>query len=304
MTNRFKAHAAVLLGNFFFGAGVVAVKHVTPALMAPLALNVIRVSTALVLFWCLFLLKPGKAAIQQKHIPLFVLCALAGVAINQILFVKGTSLTSPVHAALLALTTPVAITVIAAWLLKEKITALKIVGLILGISGAALLIMLKSATDVASNTLGDIMIVLNAISYAFYLVLVKPLMDAYKPLHVIRWVFLFGALIIIPVGWNDFTQVNWTGFLWHHWLALAFVVLGATFFAYMFMVYGIATLGSSVTGTYIYTQPIFATITAMVLFEEQLSWIKLLAAALIFGGVYVVNRKKKLSVAEGLENAD
>ncbi len=304
MSNNLKAHGAVLLGNFFFGAGVVAVKHVTPSLMPPLGLNVIRVFTALVLFWLLFALKPGKAAIQKKHIPLFVLCALTGVAINQILFVKGTSLTSPVHAALLALTTPVAITVIAAWLLKEAITAFKIAGLILGISGAAVLIIVKAKGDVASDTLGDIMIVLNAISYAFYLVLVKPLMDAYKPLHVIRWVFLFGAMIIIPVGWNDFTQVNWTGFLWHHWLALAFVVLGATFFAYMFMVYGIAQLGSTVTGTYIYTQPVFATITAMLVFGEALSIAKIAAAALIFAGVYLVNRKKKLSVAEGLENAD
>lgn len=304
MSNNLKAHGAVLLGNFFFGAGVVAVKHVTPSLMPPLGLNVIRVFTALVLFWLLFALKPGKAAIQKKHIPLFVLCALTGVAINQILFVKGTSLTSPVHAALLALTTPVAITVIAAWLLKEAITAFKIAGLILGISGAAVLIMVKAKGDVASDTLGDIMIVLNAISYAFYLVLVKPLMDAYKPLHVIRWVFLFGAIMIIPVGWNDFTQVNWTGFLWHHWLALAFVVLGATFFAYMFMVYGIAQLGSTITGTYIYTQPVFATVTAMLVFGEALSITKIAAAALIFAGVYLVNRKKKLSVAEGLENAD
>jgi drug/metabolite transporter (DMT)-like permease len=304
MSNNLKAHGAVLLGNFFFGAGVVAVKHVTPSLMPPLGLNVIRVFTALVLFWFLFALKPGKAAIQKKHIPLFVLCALTGVAINQILFVKGTSLTSPVHAALLALTTPVAITVIAAWLLKEAITAFKIAGLILGISGAAVLILVKAKGDVASDTLGDIMIVLNAISYAFYLVLVKPLMDAYKPLHVIRWVFLFGAIIIIPVGWNDFTQVNWNGFVWYHWLALAFVVLGATFFAYMFMVYGIAQLGSTITGTYIYTQPVFATITAMLVFGEALSITKIAAAALIFAGVYLVNRKKKLSVAEGLENAD
>lgn len=304
MNNNLKAHAAVLLGNFFFGAGVVGVKHVTPAFMPPLALNVIRVSTALALFWCLFLFKPGKAAIQKKHIPLFVLCALTGVVINQILFVKGTSLTSPVHAALLALTTPVAITVIAAWLLKDKITTNKVLGLILGISGAALLILLKTSTEAASSAVGDIMIVLNAISYAFYLVLVKPLMDAYKPLHVIRWVFLIGALFIIPIGWNDFTQVNWGGLLWHHWLALAFVVLGATFLAYMFMVFGIATLGPSITGTYIYTQPVFATLVAMVVLNESLSVTKIVAAALIFSGVYLVNRKKKLTVAEGLENAE
>ncbi len=294
MSEKVKAHLLVLLGNFFFGTAVVAVKHITPALMPPLAVNVIRVGVALSLFWILYFIKPSsEALIKRKDVPLFFICALTGVAINQILFIKGAALTSPIHTSLLALSTPIAITVIAAWLLKEKITSNKIIGLILGISGAVILILLKSTVDKESNTFGDVLIVLNAVSYAFYLVLAKPLMENYKPLHVIRWVFLIGALFIIPIGYNDFTQVQWHLFLWHHWFALGFVVFGATFFAYMFVVYGIAKLGSSVTGTYIYTQPVFATITSMILFEEQLTLVKIIAALLIFGGVFLVNLRKK-----------
>lgn len=294
MNEKLKAHVLVLLGNFFFGTAVVAVKHVTPLLMPPLAVNVIRVGVALSLFWLLYFLKPtSPALIKRKDIPLFLICGLTGVAINQILFIKGTALTSPIHTALLALSTPIAITVIAAWLLQEKITLNKIAGLVLGIGGAVILILLKSKVDKESNTFGDILIVLNAVSYAFYLVLAKPLMESYKPLHVIRWVFLIGALFILPIGYNDFMQVQWNLFLWHHWFALAFVVLGATFFAYMFIVYGIAKLGSSVTGTYIYTQPVFATITSMILFGEQLTLVKVVAALLIFGGVFLVNLKRQ-----------
>lgn len=294
MNEKVKAHILVLLGNFFFGTAVVAVKHITPALMPPLAVNVIRVGIALSLFWLLYFIKPSsEALIKRKHVPLFFICALTGVVINQILFIKGAALTSPIHTSLLALSTPIAITVIAAWLLKEKITTNKIIGLILGISGAVILILLKSTVDKESNTFGDILIILNAVSYAFYLVLAKPLMENYKPLHVIRWVFLLGAMFIIPIGYNDFTQVQWHLFLWHHWFALGFVVFGATFFAYMFVVYGIAKLGSSVTGTYIYTQPVFATITSMILFGEQLTFTKIIAALLIFGGVFLVNLKKK-----------
>lgn len=293
MSEKLKAHTVVLLGNFFFGAGVVAVKHITPLLMPPLAVNVIRVSVALVLFWLLFFLKPSNPGIQKKHVPLFIICALTGVAINQILFIRGTALTSSIHTALLALSTPIAITVIAAWLLKEKITINKTAGLLLGIIGACILILLKNKNDDASNILGDIFIILNAISYAFYLVLVKPLMENYKPLHVIRWVFLLGAIVIIPIGYNDFTQVKWNAFLWHHWFALCFVVIGTTFLAYMFMVYGIAKLGSSVVGTYIYTQPVFATIISMILFNEALTITKIIAALLIFSGVFLVNLKKK-----------
>jgi drug/metabolite transporter (DMT)-like permease len=286
-----KAHAAVLLGNFFFGTSVVALKHITPNLMPPLAVNVLRVSIALILFWCLYLLKPSTPGIKKEHIGLFILCALTGVAVNQILFVKGTSLTSPIHASLLSLVTPIAITLIAAWLLKDSITLHKIIGLVLGVTGAAILILSKNTEKVQASMLGDVLIIFNAISYAFYLVLAKPLMQAYKPVHVIRWVFLFGACCIIPLGFNDVQQIKWAAFLWHHWLALGFVVIGATFIAYLCMVYGIAHLGAAVTGTYIYTQPVFATIAALILFKEQLSVQKILAALLIFAGVFWVNKQ-------------
>lgn len=304
MNSRTKAHIAVLVGNFFFGSAAVAVKQLTPALMPPLALNVLRVGTAVTLFWLLFLFKPTKASIQKKHVLRFIICAAAGIAINQILYVKGAALTSPIHTSLLSLATPIAITIIAFFILKEKITINKTLGLLLGIGGAALLILLKSVDDKESSALGDAFIIMNAVSYAFYLVWAKPLMEVYHPLHVIRWVFVFGALMVIPIGWNDFTQINWSGFEWSHWLALGFLVIGATFIAYMFMVFGIAKLGSSITGTYIYTQPIFATIASMVLRGEKLTTMKLVAAALIFTGVYLVNYKKKLSVSEGLENAE
>ncbi|MBC7588968.1 MAG: DMT family transporter [Chitinophagaceae bacterium] len=304
MNSKTKAHIAVLVGNFFFGSAAVSIKHLTPQLMQPLALNVMRVGIALMLFWLLFLFKPGNASIRKKDIPRFILCAAAGVSINQILFVQGASLTSPIHTSLLSLATPIAITIIAAWLLKEKITINKVVGLALGIGGAAVLILVKNHADKESSVSGDLLIISNAVSYAFYLVLAKPLMETYSPVHVIRWVFLFGAIMILPIGWKDFTQVNWNGFQWHHWFALVFLVIGATFLSYLFMVFGIAKLGSSITGTYIYTQPIFATIVSMVLYGEKLSLIKFVAAALIFGGVYLVNYKKKLSVSEGLESLD
>ncbi len=275
MNKKLLAHIGVLLANLFFGAGVVAVKHITPALMPPLAVNVIRVGVALVLFWLLFFLKPTSAiAIKKKDIPLFLICGLTGVAINQMLFIKGTALTSSIHAALLALSTPIAITIIAAFLLKEAITLNKVAGLVLGIGGAVILIVLKTVNDKEGNVFGDVLIVLNAVSYAFYLVLVKPLMKEYNPLHVIRWVFLIGAIFIIPLGFNDFLNVQWSVFLWHHWFALGFVVIGTTFLAYMFIVSGIHQLGSTVVGTYIYTQPVFATITSMILFGEELTIVK------------------------------
>ena len=295
MITKYKAHGAVLIANFFFGAGVAAVKHITPSMMPPFAVNVSRVCVALLLFWLLLLFKPSRVGIDRKDIPRFLICGLCGVGVNQIFFIKGASLTSPIHVSLLALSTPIAITIIAAGLLKETLTRNKILGLLLGISGAATLIFSRASNATGNDMLlGDVFIILNAVSYAFYLVLVRPLMATYSPVHVIRWVFVFGALIIVPLGFNDFVSTNWSEFGASHWFSLAFVVFGATFIAYLFIVYGISKLGATLTGAYVYTQPVFATITAMLLFNEKLSFVKILAAILIFSGVFLANKKRAI----------
>ena len=122
------------------------------------------------------------------------------------MFVKGLSLTSSIHASLLALVTPILIIFIAAWLLKEKLTFLKITGVITGVAGAAILILMKDVSHTATNIfLGDVLVILNAVTYAFYLVIVRPLMKRYSAIHVIRWVFTFGFIFMIPYGWNDVT---------------------------------------------------------------------------------------------------
>jgi drug/metabolite transporter (DMT)-like permease len=298
MKTRIKAHIAVLIANFFFGACIVAVKHITPSVIPPFALNVARVGTALLLFWLLYFFSDTKVGIEKKDIPRFIVCGICGVAINQIFFIKGASLSSPIHVSLLALSTPIAITIIAAWLLKEQLTRNKVLGLVLGISGAATLIFSRvSNAEGKDMLLGDLFIILNAVSYAFYLVLVRPLMARYSPLHVTRWVFLFGATVIVPIGMKDFVNTNWSVFQLTDWLSLFFVVIGATFIAYLCIVYGISHLGPSITGTYVYTQPVFATITAMVLYHEQLSFVKIVAAVLIFGGVFLANKKRDTDTA-------
>lgn len=294
MNKTTKAHLAVLAANFIFGAGYAVVKTITPEFIAPFALNVVRVLSSLLLFWLLFLMKPSNAGFERKHLPRFLLCALTGVAINQLLFIKGLSLTTAIHSSLLSLGTPIFITIIAAWLLKEKLTLYKIAGLALGVGGATLLILMKdNSTSGKDMLLGDILIIINAISYAFYLVLVRPLMEHYKPIHVLRWVFTFGTFMILPFGIEQFIDTNWAAFGTTQWIALAFVALFVTFFAYLFNVYGLSVIGSSATGSYIYTQPVFAAIIAMVFMGEHFTITKALAAICIFSGVYLVNLRKR-----------
>ena len=164
----------------------------------------------------------------------------------------------------------------------------EIVGLLLGIGGAAVSILSKEKSGSGSNVLlGDLFIIINAISYSFYFVLVKPLILKYSPLQVITWVFTMGAVFIIPVGWQEFVTAPWEYIYAFDFSAIAFVVLGATFLAYLFNIYGLHHLNASATGAYIYLQPIFATVVAMIFLDEPFSWFKGISAVMIFTGVFL-----------------
>lgn len=294
-----KAHIAVLCTNLFFASNYSMVKYISPSLVKPFGLNILRVGVSIILFWLFWFwgkTLPGgqsvKPGIRKKDIGLFLLCALTGVGLNQTLFIKGLTLTTPIHASLLILCTPLLITIFAFWILREKVTTLKILGLILGIGGSVILILAKENTNAGDDYLtGDLLIILNAIFYACFFILVKPLMIKYSPVHVIRWIFTIGFFLLLPFGWRQFTEIQWQQFEWSHISSLTFIVIAGTFLAYLFNVYGILHLGAGITGSYIYTQPIFAAIIATLFLNENLSIQKLIAGILIFAGVFLVSRK-------------
>ena len=288
-----KAHIAVLSTNLFFAVNFSLVKYVSPALIKPYAVNILRVGISLILFWLLWSMSDVKPHIKRKHWLRFFLCGLTGIAINQMFFIKGLTYTSAIHASLLILLTPILITVFAFTVLKEKVTIIKALGLALGIGGAVLLILSKEQSLSASDyLLGDLLIVINAISYTIYFIIVKPLMAEYPPLHVVRWVFTFGFLMILPFGWNEFVSIPWEKLEWSHYLSILFIVVPGTFLAYFFNAYGIQHIGAGNTGSYIYTQPVFAVLIAMVVLNERLSWDKVVAGLMIFAGVFLVSKKK------------
>ena len=297
-----KAHLALLFTNLFFAINLSAAKHLTSLQLAkPFGLNMVRVGVSAILFWILYLVEisvgknlPASRPVDKKDSMRFIWCALTGIAINQLLFLKGLSLTYPIHASLLMLTTPILIVLIAAWLLKERIGILKIAGLVLGITGAAVLVLAKGGSANSSDVvLGDILIITNAVSYTIYFILVKPLMLKYNPVMIMRWIFTIGLVMILPFGWIEFTQIQWNIFNAVDFTAMALVVITGTFVAYLFNIYGIKILGASVAGSYIYTQPFFATIIAMLFLKEELQLYKLAAAVLIFTGVYLANKPIK-----------
>jgi drug/metabolite transporter (DMT)-like permease len=295
VNKRTLAHLALLFTNLFFAINLSAVKHLTNLELAkPFGINVVRVGVSVLLLWFLYLLKPVNIKIEKKDRVRLLYCAITGVVINQLLFLKGLSLTYPIHAVLLMLTTPILIVFIAAWILRERLGIMKLIGLALGISGALVLILAKEHSGNGNNILfGDILIIINAVSYAIYFILVKPLMLKYNPVVIIRWVFTFGLVLMLPFGWTEFTEIPWGQYNAIDLTCMGLIVFTGTFLAYLFNVYGIKYLGASVAGLYIYTQPVFAALIAMVFLHEELTVYKLTAAALIFTGVHLANRQIK-----------
>jgi drug/metabolite transporter (DMT)-like permease len=289
-----KAHLALLGTNLFFATNYSAIKYFTSHNYAgPFGINIIRIGASMILFWALFLFKKPENKIQKKDFPALLLCAFTAIALNQMFFIKGLAFTFPIHAALLTLITPILITIIAARILKEKITAPKIVGLFLGVLGAALLIGAREISAPGENPMaGDILVIVSAVAYTFYFILVKPLMNKYSAVQVIRWLFTFGFFMTLPFCYGEFTQITWDVFTPYDWFYLFMIVIPGTFVAYVFNVYGIQKLSASMAGAYIYSQPVFAVIIAMVFLKEELSLYKIIAGILIFAGVFLSTLKK------------
>jgi len=289
-----KAHLGLLGTNLFFAINYSAIKYFTANHYAgPFGINIIRIGISLTLFWILFLFKRPEKKIDKKDIPAFLLCALTAIALNQMLFIKGLSFTFPIHAALLTLITPIFITILAARMLKEKITFTKSFGLLLGVVGAVLLISNREISAPGENALlGDFLVILSAFAYTFYFILVKPLMNKYSAIQVIRWIFTIGFVMTFPLSLKEFTDITWQVFTLKDWLILFVIVVPGTFLAYVFNVYGIQKLSASKAGAYIYSQPVFAVVFAMIFLKERLSLYKIIAAIFIFAGVYLSNRRK------------
>lgn len=291
---KFWAHAAILGANIIYGLNYSIAKDVMPEFIQPFGFIFCRVSGALLLFW-MFAQFAEKEKVSERDLALMAVCGAFGVASNQLMFFYGLNLTSPINAAIILTCNPILVLLISAVVIRERITSRKIIGIGLGLTGAVGLILFKGLSALSSDGfIGDLFVFLNATSYAIYLVLVKPLMQKYKPMTVIKWVFLFGFIYVLPFGWTQFQEIEWATFTTNIWWAFGFVVVGTTFLAYLFNIFGLKELSPSVVSIYIYSQPLIASITAIALQKDELSIEKILAALFIFSGVYLVSTKKSV----------
>ncbi|MGI8892600.1 MAG: DMT family transporter [Bacteroidia bacterium] len=298
MSRLLKAHLALLVANLVYGANYTIAKEVMPEYIQPSGFILLRVLVALILFFVVHKFWV-KERVEKKHLPLLFFCGITGVTVNQLLFFEGLALTTPINAALIMTTNPILVLIMAAIIIKEKITTLKVAGVIAGITGAIILILYRNNFETASGSvLGDVFIFFNAMSYGIYLVIVKPLMNKYNPITVMMWVFLFGSLFVIPFGYSELKAVLWSEFSGYIWMAVIYVVIATTFIAYLLNTIALRSLSPSIVSIYIYLQPLFATFVAMISGRDKFGTIHFISAALIFAGVFLVSnsnyfRRKK-----------
>jgi drug/metabolite transporter (DMT)-like permease len=292
--NKWKVHSALLLVNLIYGANYSIAKAVMPHFIKPYGFIFVRVFFASILFLLLNQVISNKEKIAKADLPRLILCALLGVAANQLMFFQGLNLTSPINASVIMTTIPLIVLIASAFLLKERLSWMKISGACMGLTGASLLILSKPDISLEnSHFAGDLLIFGNATSFAFYLVLVKPLMRKYKSKTVIQWIFLIGLLIVSPFGWEQFQEVQWHSLPSGAWLAIIFVVFFTTFLAYLLNIWALQYVNSSVVGIFIYLQPVFASIIALSAGQDSLSFQKIAYSLLIFSGVYLVTKSAK-----------
>jgi len=286
----FKQHIAMLLVGLLYGTNYSIVKIITPEYILPFGLIVIRVAIAAACFWLIGLSVNEKINWRADWVRI-VLCAFFGVGINMLFFFKGVSLTTAINGSIIMTLTPVMVFVTSLILLKEKVTLLKVLGLAVGFLGAFLIIYSPGTGISLGNWKGDVLILLNAMSYGVYLVLVKPLMTRYTPITVAKWIFFFGFLLVLPVGWNEFTQIEWQALTAKVYFSMAFVIIGVTVIVYVLNIWALKKVNPSTVGVYIYVQPVFATLIASTFFGEILSIRHLIAALLVFAGVWLVVKR-------------
>ena len=296
MINNILPHLALFLVNLIYALNYSIAKDVMPDYIGPSGFILLRVIGGSLLFFLTYVFFI-KENVELKDIVRLLFCGLFGVAINQLFFFEGLNLTTPINAAIIMTVSPILVIIFSAIIIKEKITIRKLLGIFLGIVGAATLI-LKSGSISLDNTffVGNILIFINATSYSIYLVLVKTLMTKYNPITVMFYVFSFGLIFVLPFGLNELLEVNTQSFSKIIYLKVAFVVICTTFLAYLFNAFALKTLNPSVVSTYIYLQPVLASVVAIFLKSDSLDFIKILSALFIFSAVYLVSIPTKKTI--------
>ncbi|SHE46263.1 DMT family transporter [Dysgonomonas macrotermitis] len=257
-------------------------------------LTLARISFATVAFWIASVFIKKDKIERKDHLILFA-GALLGIIFNQGLFIFGLSNTSPVDASIITTSSPLFAMIIAALVLKEPITTQKVSGVLLGGVGAIFLVYTGNHGDIttASSLKGNLSVVGSSLSYATYLVITKPLTSKYSSVTLMKWMFLYSLIMLMPLFYKDlafaplFQQSDFVPYI-----LIGYTLLFATFIAYMLIPIAQQRIRATTISMYNNLQPLIASFIAIVLGQDHFSIEKAISAILIFSGVYLVTQSK------------
>jgi drug/metabolite transporter (DMT)-like permease len=297
------AHLALLLVNVLYGANHVLAKGVMPRYLDPNTFILLRVSGAVFLFWMLLFTQKRKP-IAHADYGRFFAAGLFGVAVNQLFFFHGLNLSSAFNAGIIMALNPMMVVILSALIMKEKLSFQGYTGIAIGAIGAILLT-LSSGKLPGASPIGDLYLLINALSYALYLVFSKPLLQKYSPIQVITYVFSIGLILLLlfPPTWTKLNNTHFELIPSEAWYKITYVIIGVTFLTYLLTIFGLKYVSATVSSAYIYTQPVmvalftffFAYIGWAEDFSHTITSERILYMLLIFTGVYLVSFRKSKS---------
>lgn len=287
---KLKGHAAIFLANTIFGLGVPVSKALLDSWVTPMGFMASRSLFAAIIFWVIACFLP-KEHVEKKDLMVILLGGLLGFVISQSLTAWALDFTTPVYYSLIAALTPVGVMLMAALFIGEKITWMKVVGVVLGITGALIMLVKGWQSGAGKNdVLGIFLAILSLLTWAIYLIVTRKVSQKYSSVTQMKWIFLISAIVTVPIVLPEFdaqvlysSAANWEGIA-----EMAFLVLGATVLGYFLIPVAMKTLQATTVSIYTNLQPIVASLVAIIIGQDFLSWDKIVAAILVLVSAYIV----------------
>lgn len=298
MNRRTLAILAATAATTIYGLNHTIAKGVMPHYVQAFGFIFLRVAGATLLFWLIAPFGP-RQTIEKRDWGRLLVCSFFGMVINMLAFFKGLELSTPVNSAILVTVTPIIVAVLSYFLIRERLTRPRLLGIGLGFAGALALIVMNEpqGMNAPNIPLGNALFVLNATCYGTYLILAKKLTEKYHPFVLMRWLFTLAFFMNLPVTLPEVLEVQWAAIPAEGLLAIGFVVLGTTFMTYLFNVFALTQLKASTLSVFIYAQPIIGIAYALMSGRDTLSLLDLAAAGLVFAGVYLASRRPRPGVS-------
>lgn len=297
MDKRTLALLAAFGATTIYGLNHTIAKEVMPVYIQGFGFVQVRLLGAASLFWLVSLFIPQQK-IARADLPKMLLCALLGMVLNMLCFFKGIELSTPINSAVLITITPILVFVFSAILIKERLLLPRIVGVLLSFTGALVLIVFGNEIrqDAPNIPLGNTLFVINASSFGMYLVLVKSLSAKYTTVHLLKWLFLFGFIMALPVSYPEFSKVSWNTLPFEALWRFGYVIVGTTFMTYLLNVYALKQLKASTVGVFTYLQPLVGIGYAILVGADAITPSKLVAAVVVLAGVYLVTKRYETQI--------